>query len=235
MKSSTRRVLLALLVTLGSWTLVYFSLHQSHGEQRRESKELAWSLRRGDDSERLTTAQTLALEGRFVEALRRLEKPTNSGERELHNLLQQCLLFDLKWPQQLLLHCQLEASGGRPRLLARVIQSGYADQLQQVELQLLTWDGQDLKPMNLDPAEKWAEIKELKTVHLERKEESLSQLWVLGRTSKGRWRVDLYYGLRQWKHWYRLSDTLPLVQKDRVQIPGGSAWKLVDDEWIEVR
>jgi len=219
-------------------------LNQRHQEQERLYRQLTWSLRRPDEGERLTSAQRAYLQGDFVESLRQLGKPSSTADKELQTSLFLCILFDLPWPQQLLASAQLESSsGGRPRLLARVVQSGYAGESDRVRLDLLGWNGQrleDLKPelkstSSLGKNDDWATLEDLTTVHLDRKDTKQSQLWVAGKTRSGRSRLEVVYGFSRWQRWVLVTDKPARRHTDKVFVSGSQAYKLVDDEWIEVR
>jgi hypothetical protein len=232
-----------LLLGAFAWNL---TLHNQ--EQTQMYQRLAWSLRHGDQEARLTSAQSAYLRGSYVEALRQLGKPDTSAERELQSALFLCTLYDLEWPQQVLMVQQLESSpSGRPRLLARVVQSGYAKEANRVRLDLLGWDGKNLetlKPLlkipgrdaskSLSKDDDWSTIDELTVVHLDRKDAQQSQLWVEGKTVGGRARLEVIYGFSQWRRWGLLSEKPARRLADRVSL-GSDAYKLVDDEWIEVR
>lgn len=207
-------------------------------------RQLTWSVRRADEGERLTLAQRAYLQGDYIESLRQLGKPTSTADKELQASLFSCLLFDLPWPQQLMASAQLESSsGGRPRLLARVVQSGYAGESDRVRLDLLGWNGQRLEELRpefksagwLGQSDEWALVEEFTTVHLDRKDTKQSQLWVAGKTRSGRNRLEVVYGFSRWQRWVLVSAKPARRQTDRVSVSGSQAYKLVDDEWVKLR
>lgn len=233
-------VCLSLVFTI---TLGWY-LHQRRSEQERLHRQLSWSLRQGDQIELLSDTESAYLDGRYAEALRLLGQPTEASQRELESTLFLCLIFDLPWPQQVVQHEQLEASNsGRSRLLARAVDNGFAGDKKRLRVDLLAWNGQELeslKPVttavqSLREGEEWLEIDPFKVVHLERKDGQLGQLWVEGRTTLGRTRVEVIFGLSKWKRWQLVDSKPPRRVSDRVVLSDGRAFKLVDDEWVEVR
>lgn len=223
--------------------IVLWQLRQRNLEQQRHYRRLAWSLRQAEQSHHLSEIEAAFLEGRYTEALRLLGKPAESSQRELQITLFLCCLYDLPWPEQVVHHLQLDAGDGRPRLLARVVDKGFLGEKHRLRLDLLSWNGDSLAPVKpatrsqgkLRSGEEWAEITGLSLVHLERKDNQAGQLWVEGRTTEGRARVEVIYGLSQWKCWRVLDSRLPRRLSDRVQLSDDRAFKLVDDEWVEVR
>lgn len=219
--------------------------HQWNLERSARYDRLAWALRRGDDDKRLSSPYFAYLQGRFAECLRLLGKPDDAGERELQSAAFLALLYDLPWPEQMLLHEQIEGKGERPRLLARVVQSGYAADVEKVRLDLLVWRQDKAEKLDaptklagslkrLGKAEDWKVVTELSLVHLDRKDEHLSQLFVLGRTRDGRYRVDVFYGSKNWLRWTLVSNQSPRRLEDRLAAEKGRSYKLLEDEWIEL-
>ena len=232
-------VLSALLVVALNWWLV-----RQAREQDALYSSLAWSLRRGGDGSPVGAAERAYLQGNFAEALRLLGKAPDSENRDLKSTLFLCLLYDLPWPQQVLSHRQLDSSpSGRPRLLARVVQTGYLSDVNRVRLDLLGWDGQEVKelhpplqsPHKLNKEDDFAEVMEMISVKLDRKDNRQTQLWVSGRARNGRFRLDIVYGFSVWKRWVLITDKPVKRQPDRVWASSQDCYKLVDDEWIEVR
>jgi len=236
------KTILALWLLSGSLLLAWrWQLVQKAQSQQADLEGLAWSLRLSSEQGQLSDVQQAYLEGHFEEALGLLAKPGHAADRDLQSSLFRCLLFDIPWPQQVLLHEQLEASeAGRPLLLVRVVQSGTFKE-SKPRLDYLSWDGQACKPLKLEAKadlkdeDEWLEISELETVHLDRKDAQQSQLWVLGRTSGGKFRLEVLYGFSKWRRWVKIGLQPPKKLKDRVEFSADQAFKLVDDEWIEVR
>ena len=223
---------------------LYWQKHQWNLEKSASYDRLAWALRRGDDEKRLSSPRYAYLQGRYAECLRTLGQPVNAGERELQSAAFLALLYDLPWPQQLLLQQQIEGQGERPRLLARVVHSGYAADVGKMRLDLLVWRQDKAQKLDapaklagslksLGASEDWKVVTELSLVHLDRKDEHLSQLFVFGRTQDGRYRVDVFYGTRNWLRWTLVSARSPRRLEDRVTVEKGPAYKLLEDEWIE--
>ncbi len=221
-------------------------LRDQHHQTQQRYDRMAWQLRRPGDA-RIQGARARFLDGKFVEALRLLKKADTADERELRRVALRCFLYDLPWPQQVLLTHQVGAlNGQRMRIFARVVQSGYANEMDRVRLDLMVWNGERTTPLTLkalfasgvkesgEEDRSWAHIEGLKTAYLERKDSRDSQLWVLGRTRSGKNRLEIYYGSQQWKRWVWLGDKVPRLEKDRVSIPGGADYKLVDNEWVTV-
>jgi hypothetical protein len=213
-------------------------------DQEQLIRRLAWSVRRSDQGQLLNASQRAFLQGDFAEALRHLGKPSTAGDRELQSALFLCLIHDLPWPQQLLAHKQLDsAPAGRPRLLARVVQSGYASEADRVRLEFLGWTGQRLEtlrpelksPQSLGKNDDWAAVSELIAVHLDRKDTKQSQLWAVGQTRGGRQRLEVVHGFSRWQRWVLVTDQPVRRLADRIKVSAQQAYKLVDDEWIEVR
>lgn len=234
------RVLL-MLTCLSVLLLAGFSWQRRQWNQEKQADyaRLAWWLRRGDDEARLTPARHAYLEGRFADCLRLLKVPENAADKELQSSAFLALLYDVPWPEQVLAREQLEAHKLRPRLLARVVESGYLEDRGKVRLDLLIW--QEEKLVSLPPGkglgkdDDWKEIDELTLVHLDRKDEHLSQLYVHGRTRGGRQRVDVLYGSAEWKRWSLLNSRPLRRLSDRVEIVKGLSYKLIEDEWVELK
>ena len=223
---------------------LYWQKQQWNLEKSASYERMAWSLRRGDDEKRLSSARYAYLQGRYAECLRSLGQSDNAGDRQLRSAAFLALLYDLPWPEQLLLHQQIEGQGERPRLLARVVHSGYAADAGKIRLDLLVWRQDKAEKLDaptklagslksLGSAEDWKVVTELSLVHLDRKDEHLSQLFVFGRTQGGRYRVDVFYGSKNWLRWTLVSSRSPRRLEDRVTVDKGPAYKLLEDEWIE--
>lgn len=218
---------------------LYWQKRQWNAERKEQYERLAWLLRRGDDQARLSPARRAYLDGRFVECLGLLKQ--SGGDRELQSAAFLGLLFDLPWPEQLLQHEQIESNKGRPRLLARVVQTGYAEDAEKVRVDLLVWNNDRLDKLNppskkpLSKVQDWKTVKEMSVVHLDRKDDHLSQLCILGRTREGKNRLDVVYGSSEWKCWTLLDSKKLKRLSDRVSVENGPSYKLVEDEWIEVK
>lgn len=221
-------------------------LRDQHSLTEERYDRMAWQLRRPGDP-RVQGARAVYLEGKFVEALRLLSKAETVDERELRRVALRSFLLDLPWPQQVLLTHQVGSlNGQRKRIFARVVQSGYAHELDRVRFDLMIWNGERATPLKLNasfPAgvkengeadRTWARIDSLKTANLERKDLRESQLWVLGTARSGKTRLEIYFGNQQWKRWVWLGSKTPTLGKDRVSVPGGPDYKLVDNEWVAV-
>lgn len=212
---------------------------QWNQEKQAEYARLAWWLRRGDDKVRLTPARRAYLAGRFVECLRLSEEPDGAGERELQSAAFLALLYDVPWPEQVLGREQVEAQKPRPRLLARAVESGYLEDRGKLRLDLMVWKDGKLENLpagkDLGKDDDWKEIDELAVVHLDRKDEHLSQLYVHGRTRGGRQRVDVLYGSTDWKRWTLLNSKTLSRLKDRVEVAKEASYKLIEDEWVELK
>jgi len=212
---------------------------QWNQEKQADYDRLAWWLRRGDEEARLSPARRAYLQGRFAECLRLIPAPDTARERDLQSAAFLALIYDVPWPEQVVRHEQVEAHKSRPRLLARAVESGYLGDLGKPRLDLLTW--KDGKLENLPAAkglfkdDDWTEIDELAVVHLDRKDEHLSQLYVHGRTRGGRQRVDVLYGSTDWKRWTLLNSKVLRRLKDRVEVARGVSYKLLEDEWVELK
>lgn len=223
----------------------YWQKHQWNLEKSLSYDRLAWALRRGDDEKRLSPPRYAYLQGHYAECLRLLGNPDNAGERELQSAAFLALLYDLPWPEQILLHEQIEGHGQRPRLLARVVHSGYAQDAEKVRLDLLVWRQDKVEKLDapnrlagsvksLGKDEDWKVVTELSLVHLDRKDEHLSQLFAFGRTRDGRYRVDVLYGSKSWLRWTLISSQSLRRLPDRLAGDKGRAYKLLEDEWIEL-
>lgn len=236
---------LALMTSLPVALFYHFQVEQQ-SYQKGRYRQLAWSLRRGDDSG-LEGAQASFLRGRFREALAQLAGERTASERELRRSVFRCLMYDIPWPSQILLAHQVGVPGQRrSRLFARVTESGYLGDAGRMRLELMTWDGEKTAPLTLSPQwavgvkedgegdRLWAKVESLETVHLERKDTEESQLWVLGKTRSEKFRLEIYYGIQDWKRWVWLGSVAPLLRKDRVEIAGGPDFKLVDNEWLAI-
>lgn len=208
-------------------------------EKQSEYARLAWWLRRGDDQARLTPARHAYLDGRYADCLRLLQKPDDASDRELQSAAFLALLYEVPWPEQVVSREQVEALKSRPRLLARVVESGYLEDRGKVRLDLFVWKKDKLEPLpsaqGLTKEDEWKEVDELAVVHLDRKDEHLSQLYVHGRTRAGRERVDVYYGSSEWKRWTHRDSRKVRRLSDRVEIAGGPSYKLIEDEWVEIK
>ncbi len=225
---------LSLLLLAGlSW-----QRRQWNQDKQADYARLAWWLRRGDDEARLTPARHAYLEGRYAECLRLLAEPALAGERELQSAAFLALLYEVRWPEQVVSREQVEAYKARPRLLARVVESGYLEDRGKVRLDLLVWRKDRLEALpaarGLGKDDDWKEVDELTVVHLDRKDERLNQLYVHGRTRGGRERVDVLYGSGEWKRWTLLNSKLRRLN-DRVEIVKGLSYKLIEDEWVEIK
>ncbi len=229
-----KKVFLAALLSLSCWLGLYVHRRQAQGLQEEKLREYAWSLRRGDESSRLSLPQSLALEGKYAEALSQLNPVRTQGDKDLQGQLWQWLLFDLDWPRQIVMHRQMEATSKRPRLLVRCLQSGKLDELDRQKIEAFTWSPGQWTELAGYKGGDWAQVSDMKVVHLERKDERQSQLWISGRNREGQFRLEVLYGLEQWKQWVRQTDKPAQLDKDRVTV-GESTFTLVDDEWIEVR
>ncbi|MBN9420212.1 MAG: hypothetical protein J0I12_32480 [Candidatus Eremiobacteraeota bacterium] len=207
---------------------------QWNQEKQADYEHLAWWLRRGDDSGRLSAARRAYLEGRFEECLRLNKHSDDAGDRELQSAAFQALLYKVPWPEQVVSREQIEAQKTRPRLLARVVESGYLEDRGKVRLDLLVWENEKLIKLPVG-AEDWKEIDELAVVHLDRKDEHLSQLYVHGRTRSGDQRVDVFYGSTRWKRWSQLNKKTFRRLSDRVEVDKGLSYKLLEDEWVELK
>ena len=212
---------------------------QWNQDKQNDYAELAWWLRRGDDPQRLTPVRRAYLEGRFADCLRLLQNPENAGDRELQSAAFLALLYEVPWPEQVVGREQVEAHKSRPRLLARVVESGYLEDRGQPRLDVLIWQGDKLKPLSAGKVpvkdDDWKAIDDLAVVHLDRKDEHLSQLYVHGRTRGGRQRVDVLYGSTEWKRWTLLSSKVLRRLSDRIEIDKGMAYKLIEDVWVELK
>lgn len=208
--------------------------------------DLAWTARRGDAAG-LAPEQEAFLEGHFEEALRRAGKPSDARDRGIQRTMFQAALNDVPWPDQVLLTHTLVATAGSRLvpLLARAVSGGYSADHGKVRLDVFTWDGKKLQRSKLpardargrssDAEVKWTAITEMQTVHLDRKDTDLNQLYVAGRQTDGKARVEIYYGADTWKRWAVTSSVPPQLDSDRIRVPGGSTYKLLDDEWVEIR
>lgn len=232
---------LVMLVCLSGLLLggLSWQRRQWNQEKQADYARLAWWLRRGDDEARLTPARRAYLGGRFAECLNLLQEADSKGERDLRSAAFLALLYDVPWPEQVVGREQIEAHKTRPRLLARAVETGYLADRGKLRLDLLVW--KDGKLQNLPAAravardDEWREIDELAVVHLDRKDEGLSQLYVHGRTRGGRQRVDVIYGSTDWKRWTLLQARDVKRLKDRVEVAKGNAYKLFEDEWVELK
>lgn len=242
---SVRSLILALVVSALLVVAIAWRLRQRNQEAAQRFRSLAWSLRRGDAEQGLSRSQSSYLAGDFLEALRRLERPLSRRDRAAESLYLQCILLDVPWPGQVLRHHQNDVDGPRPDLLLRAVQSGYARDSDRVKVEVFAWDGKDFEALQIhgrDPQGKplptlreWSEVLEMRTVHLERKSSKEAQVWLLGRTSDRKYRAEIFYGLKSWRRWGVIAAQPPRLLSDRVQIAGGPAYKLVDDEWVELR
>lgn len=232
---------LVMLVCLSGLLLggLSWQRHQWNQEKQVDYDRLAWWLRRGDDEARLTPARRAYLEGHFAECLRLIPEPDTARERELRSAAFLALLYQVPWPEQVVQHEQVEAHKSRPRLLARAVQSGYLEDGGKVRLDLLMWKNGKLVTVpagkSLAKDDEWGEIDELAVVHLDRKDEHLSQLYVHGRTQGGRQRVDVVFGSTDWKRWTLLNSKTLRRLKDRVEVVRGASYKLLEDEWVELK
>lgn len=208
-------------------------------EKQADYDRLAWWLRRGDEQERLTPARRAYLEGRFAECVRLIQESDEAGDRELQSAAFLALLYQVPWPEQVVSRQQIEAHKSRPRLLARAVESGYLEDSGKPRLDLLVWKKDRLEALpaaaGLGKDDEWKEIDELAVVHLDRKDEHLSQLYVHGRTRGGRQRVDVVYGSNDWKRWTLLNSKALGRLKDRVEVAKGVSYKLIEDEWVELK
>jgi hypothetical protein len=218
---------------------LYWQKRQWNGERKEQYERLAWMLRRGDDPSRLSPARRAYLEGRFVDCLTLLKH--SEADRELQSSAFLALLFDLPWPEQLLHHEQIESSRGRPRLLARVVQTGYAEDVEKVRVDLLVWKEDRLDKLippakrSLSKDQDWKDVEEMSVVHLDRKDDHLSQLCIQGRTQDGQNRLDVIYGSSEWKRWSLIDSRKLKHLSDRIEAEKGPAYKLIEDEWVEVK
>jgi hypothetical protein len=242
---SLRSLILALVVSALLIVAIAWRLRQRNQDASQRFRSLAWALRRGDAEQGLSPSQRAYLSGNFLDALRRLERPLSRRDQAAEELYLECLLLDVPWPGQVLQQHQVEVEGERPRLLLRAVQSGYAKESNRVRVEVFGWDGKEFETLQLSgrdatgkplPALRdWSEVLEIRTVHLERKSAEEAQAWLLGRTRQGSYRAEVFYGLRNWRRWGVVSSQPPRLLSDRVQIPGGGTYKLVDDEWVELR
>lgn len=233
----------SLFVFLGLFllSLLYWQKLSWNKERLQQITQLAWSIRRGDQSQYLSAAQAAYLEGRFLDCLRLLEQPENGEDRDLGNKAFLGWLYQLPWPEQLL-HCQqIETLGQRPRLLARVVSGGYAEDMGKVRIDLILWNKQQM--VSLDPPgskplskpEDWQSVEQLHIVHLDRQDEHKSQLMILGKTRDDRVRLDILYGSKQWKRW-TLIETKPIkLQSESIVLENGTTYKLFEDEWVLIK
>ncbi|MFN8611030.1 MAG: hypothetical protein U0931_26040 [Vulcanimicrobiota bacterium] len=218
----------------------YWQKRQWNQERKEQYARLAWMLRRGDDESRLAPARRAYLQGRYEECLNRLEDAPERADRELQSAAFLALLFQLPWPEQVLRSEQIEASKQRPRLLARVVQSGYAEDVDKLRVDLLVWRQGRLQNLNpssnqtLTKDQEWKSLEEMAIVHLDRKDDHLSQLVLLGRTREGRHRLDVLYGSSEWKRWSLLDERKIKRLEDRISVEKGPGYKLVDDDWVEL-
>lgn len=215
----------------------YWQRLQWNQERNEQYGRLAWMLRRGDDEGHLSPARRAYLEGNYAECLRLLG---NGSDRELQNSAFQALLFNLPWPEQLLCSEQIEASKPRPRLMARAVQTGYATDLETVRVDLLVWQNDRLQKLSppsnklLTREQDWKIVEEMAVVHLDRKDEHLSQLVLLGRTRGGQQRLDVIYGKSDWKRWTLLDSRKIKRTDDRISVEKGPAYKLIENDWIQL-
>jgi hypothetical protein len=233
---------------LGKWRLLFiltcfsgllvaglgWQRRQWNQEKQADYDRLAWWLRRGDDTARLSAPRRAYLAGRFDECLRLLEQPENAGDRELQSAAFLALLYDIPWPEQVVRREQIEAQKGRPRMLARVVESGYLEDSGKVRLDLLLWQNDKLEKF-ASGKDDWQEVDELSVVHLDRKDEHLSQLYIHGRTRDGRQRLDVVYGSQRWQRWTLVNDKKLRRLSDRVEVDKGLSYKLIEDEWVTIK
>lgn len=222
---------------------LYWHVRQRNEDRQAQFRELAWGLRRGDAEQGLTRSQRAFLHGDFLEAMRRLEKPLSKRDQALQNLCLRCLLYDVPWPKQVLQTFHLDPKRGSD-LLFRVVNGGYARDRQRVTLDVFRWDDRDWEELELPgldeagknspPPAVWAEITDIRELHLDRKDEQASQVLLVGKGTDGKVRTEIFYGLRQWKRWVLIGGKAPQVRDNRVVLPGGKTYKLVDDEWVSV-
>ncbi|MBS2035092.1 hypothetical protein JST97_08885 [bacterium] len=219
----------------------YWQRRQWNQERKEQYGRLAWMLRRGDDESRLSPARRAYLEGRFVECLRLLEQSDSGGDRELQTAAFQGLLFQLPWPEQVLRSEQVEASKQRPRLLARAVQTGYAEDAEKTRVDLNVWENERLQKLTpsskqtLTREQDWKSVDEMVVVHLDRKDERLSQLLISGRTREGQQRLDVLYGKTEWKRWSLFDSRKIKHLDDRVAVEKGPIYKLIEDDWVKVQ
>lgn len=207
---------------------------QWNQDKQADYERLAWWLRRGDDTARLSAARRAYLDGRFEECLRLNQSLDNAGDRELQSAAFQALLYKVPWPEQVVSREQLEAHKSRPRLLARVVESGYLEDRGKVRLDLLVWENDKLARLPVGE-DNWREVDELTVVHLDRKDEQLSQLYIQGRTRSGEHRVDVFYGSTRWKRWSQSNKKTFRRAKDRVEVDSELSYKLIEDEWVQLK
>lgn len=233
---------------LGKWRLLFiltcfsgllvaglgWQRRQWNQEKQADYDRLAWWLRRGDDTSRLSAPRRAYLAGRFDECVRLLEKPENAGDRELQSAAFLALLYEVPWPEQVVRREQIEANKSRPRLLARVVESGYLEDSGKVRLDLLLWKSDKLEKF-ASGKDDWREVDELSVVHLDRKDEHLSQLYIHGRTRDGRQRLDVVYGSSQWQRWTLANDKKLRRLSDRIEVDQGLSYKLIEDEWVAIK
>ena len=229
-----KKALLAAVVSLSCCLGLYAQRSRAQAAEHENYHQMAWNLRRGDAGEPLSEPQSLALEGKYAEALSQLNPVRTQADKDLQGELWECLLFDLDWPALVVKHSQIASTRKRSRLLVRCVQSGKLDELDRLKIEAFIWSpGQWSRLEGLKTGD-WASVTDLKVVHLERKDERLGQLWIAGRTRSGKHRVEVLYGLESWKQWVVEDDKAPVCEKDRVLV-NGSTYKLVVDEWIEVK